>query len=190
VNARGTGLTEAEILAVKAFVESARHLESHSLIQGRQLRANWTLTLNKGSPAKEQTHKIDYESLESVLVRLRQFAMEREEIHLPRIVNILKPHYPENIEYLRSIADTFLMRKEYGLVKAVADGQEFTEEQLFNDFINSRVFHRDVEKEERLRALGDLLEDGFAYTILLSAVVTKVNAVRTLKAFIESAGVS
>jgi hypothetical protein len=82
------------------------------------------------------------------------------------------------------------MRKEYGLVKAVADGQEFTEEQLFNDFINSRVFHRDVEKEERLRALGDLLEDGFAYTILLSAVVTKVNAVRTLKAFIESAGVS
>ena len=124
-----------------------------------------------------------------MLVRLRPFVLEKEEVHLPRIVNILKPPYPENVEYLRSISDMFLIKKEYGSVKAVADGREFTEEQLFSDFINSRIFHRDAERKERLSALGDLLEDGFGYSILLSAMVTKVNAIRALRSFIENAGI-
>ena len=189
MNPRNPSLSEPEKAAVGAFVEQARHLESHSLIQGRQLRAKWTLSLSEGAPAKEETHKVDYEALESVLVRLRLFALNGEQGYLPRIVNILKAHYPENVEYLRSITDMFLIMKEYGMIKAVADGQEFTEEQLFNDFIYSRVFHGDAERRERLKALGELLEDGFGYTILLSAMVTKVNAVRALKAFIENKGV-
>ena len=178
-------LSHEHTMVLRAFLEQAQHLESHSLIEGRQLRAKWTLSWTRGEEATEQTHKVDYEALESVLVRLRLFALNNERVFLPGVVNILKPHYPGNIEFLRSITDMFLIQKEYGIIKAVADGQEFTEEELFNDFINSRVFHQDADGKERLDALGNLLEDGFAYTILLSAIVTKVNAVRALRVFIE-----
>jgi hypothetical protein len=84
------------------------------------------------------------------------------------------------------MSDMFLSKKEYGMIKIVTESGEFTEEQLFDDFINSHVFHGDAKKKERLAALGNLLEDGFAYTVLLSAVISKVYAVRALKAFIKA----
>lgn len=170
---------------LRSFLDQARHLETHSLIEGRQLRAKWNLTMTRGEEAREETHRVDYEALESMLVRLRLFAMNDEAVFVPRVVNILKPHFPENIKYLRSITDLFLIKKEYRMLKVKADGQEFSEEELFNDFINSRVFHQDADSRERLAVLGNLKEDGFAYTILLSAIVTKVNAVRRLRLFIE-----
>ena len=162
---------------LQKFFDQARHLDSHSLIEKRQLRAKWTLSWTRGEEIKEETHKVDYEEMESVLVRLRPFTLNDESVFLPRVVNILKPHYPENIEHLCSITDMFLNKKEYGKIKIVAGPQEFSEEKLFNDFMNSRVFHLDAAREERLDALGNLLDDGFVYSVLLGAIVSKVSAV-------------
>ena len=178
-------LSDQEKAVLRTFAEQARFLESHTLIQGRQLRARWSLSWTKGKGSEEATHRVDYEALESLLVRLRPFTLNDEEVYLPKIVNKLKPHFAPNIDHLKSITDKFFNKKEYSGAKIIVNGQEFTEETLFNDFVNSRVFHRDAERKKRLDALGDLLEDGFAYTAFLSAVVTKVNAVRALKGFIE-----
>ena len=47
----------------------------------------------------------------------------------------------------------FLNRKEYGIIKAVTESGEFTEEQLFIDFINSRVFHGDADRKEIMKPI-------------------------------------
>lgn len=182
---RSMTISDQDQAALRSFLERARHLEAHSLVQKNELRATWTLSMQKGQQATEDIHKVDYEALESILVRLRVFTMEKEPVFLPRMVNILKPHHRENIEFLSGITDMFLIKKEFGQLVAEAGGQKFTIEELFNNFIHARVFHKDSKKEERLTAFGNLLEDGFAYTMVLSAIVTKVNAVRQLRGFVE-----
>ena len=179
-------LSDREKTTLRSFAEQARFLESHTLVQERQLRARWSLNWTRGEGSDEKTHKVDYEALESLLVRLRPFTLNNEEVHLPKIVNVLKLQFPDNIDRLKSITDMFFNEKEYGGVKIVVNGQHFTKENLFDNFINSRVFHLDKRKKERLDVLGDLLEDGFAYTAFLSAVVTKVKAVVALKKFIQN----
>ena len=87
-------LSNEDTMVLRAFLEQARHLESHSLIEGRELRAKWTLSLKRGQEVTEETHRVDYEALESVLVRLRPFLLSREAVFLPRVVKILKPHCP------------------------------------------------------------------------------------------------
>jgi hypothetical protein len=189
----GRNSNEASVLTIsqedkerlRSFVEQAKHLESHSLIKGEQLRAKWTLSWKRGEEAKLDTHSVDYEALESILTRLRRFVMTNDAVHLPRVVKVLKRDYPDNRDFLASITDSFLIRQEYGMINIEAGGQAFGEEALFQDFINSHVFHADAERKERLAALGNIVEDKMAYTILLSAVVVKVNAVRALRAFIE-----
>lgn len=170
-------IKDKEVL--RLFLLHCEHLNAHSLIQNRMLSKIVPQTkfdLVKGIITTSRQH-VDDEALESLLVRLRKFNNRRDELYLCKILEVLCEYEtdPEAAFLLNDNGERFHSQGKYKMLGYQYQGEEFTEADLFDLYINGRIFHADSEKHKKLEVIKCKLS--FDYTMFLSAVINKVNAV-------------
>lgn len=179
-----------EIMLVRTFSENADILAEHSLIKNKQLKVKTSISWRKGSSPTISRHEIDKELFESLLVRLRRFCNKEDDIFLPRIINIFLKYETEKeeIEALRKLKKMFKVSSEYRLLNLNTGSKKYTEEEIFDLYLNGRIFHTDEEKQ----ALLTQLPSGRFSPIndmLTAAVVTKTNAVLVAVMYMRQKGI-
>lgn len=165
---------------LKLFLLHCEPLNTHSLIQKEMLSKMVPQTkfdLANGVIITSSQHVDDDEAFESLLVRLRKFNNRRDELYLCKILELLCEYEtnPEAVLFLKENGERFHSQGKYKMLGYQYQGEEFTEADLFDLYINGRIFHADSEKHKILEVIKD--NHSFDYTMFLKAVIDKVNAV-------------
>lgn len=169
-------MTEDTKNILRLFQEHVQELRTHSLLKSKDLKIKTSVTLD-GNRVVIRRHAIDEEKLESFLMRLRRFNSDRDDLFLPKILNIISRYDRIRTTQIkvRDIRDQFLCRRKYCGLKCRHDGKVYTELEIFNLMINGRFFHVDKAKKAELSGITD--PTLFEFDMFLGAVINKANAV-------------
>lgn len=186
-----TRIKPEEIKLLRTFYENADSLGEHSLIKNKKLKVKTSISWHKGSSPKISRHEIDEELFESLLVRLRRLCNPKDEIFLLRIINIFLNYetQQEDRDALRKLKRMFEVSPEYRLLNLNRGAKKYAEKDVFNLYLNGRIFHTDEEKQALLKELssGKFSPVNDMFT---SAVVTKTNAILVALMYMRQKGIS
>src|SRR6056297_235729 len=179
-------MNNREIEQLKLFYNNGEALLNHSLIQNNQLNIHTKVNYKIETGWSVSREQIDNELLESLLVRLRRFDNEKDDIHFNKIANILSRNSDsaDDIEFLRSVKKLFANRGENRTLKLNQKGRNYSEEVVFDLFVNGRHFHSNLDENSNLEEIES--EDKFEYDMFIIAIINKTNAVLMLYKFLEN----
>lgn len=179
-------MNNREIEQLKLFYSNCEILLNHSLIQNDKLNINTKLKYNIETGWSVSRLEIDNELLESLLLRLRRFNNEKDDINFNKIANILSRHTnsTDDVEFLRSVKKLFTNRGENRTLKLNQKGKDYSEEDVFDLFINGRHFHSNLNESSNLEEIES--ENKFEYDMFIIAIINKTKAVLMLYKFIKN----
>lgn len=177
-------LTAREKAALRSFVDRAKYLENHSLIENDILKVRFTFKVDENTKPSMETFVVDEEALESLLLRLRLFYLEEEEIFINKIINYIKREFDDNSlrEQLESVRQLSISSREHAFMTIKNEDGYKTSEEIWKAYLYADKFHNREEQKAILKKLKRF--DKIVYTIFINATVNKIKAVRMIKNFI------
>src|SRR5690349_12402222 len=91
-------VTPEDQAVILEFMEQAHNLGEHSVIKNKRLHPRFTLSADDKGELVADFNKIDIETLESYLVRLRRFMLEKDRCYFPQVTNLISK-YASNAEH-------------------------------------------------------------------------------------------
>ena len=80
-----------------------------------------------------------------------------------------------------------MSKKEYSSLKYNYNNEDLTENDVFDLYINGKIFHTD--KDKRLKIISITTQESFEYDMFLSAVMNKVKAILYSYAYLNQKGI-
>lgn len=178
--------SDREKTTLRSFVEAAKRLEDHSLIKNKSLKVSFTIKFVKEDGGAIETSKFDDELIDSLLVRLRLFYLEQEDIFLPKVINLLKREFsdPALRSQLDDVRNLSVSRKKHGFILFQTGNSERTSEDIWKAYLYAGKFHNDACHRAVLDELKNI--DDIVYTSFINSILNKTKAVQIVKAFLLS----
>ena len=180
--------TEMERLVL--FRDKAEELKRRRLVAGDSIRH--TFQVNTARP-EEFTMTSDKDDFLAMLVTLRPFMSDREDVHLPAVHNILmrrltddglRQHAIRNREEWRRLMSGWGFGR-FGIVGQKTYGRR----ELFDLAMNSIIFHHDVEKQREYESLPPLYQafaEAALYDMGISAAVLVFNEAEIVRVALDN----
>lgn len=173
----------------EAFLENADQLAQHSVVRLRTLKIETRISASETGLVVSR-HPINEELLESLLVRVRRFANQKDMLYLPRILGRLQKHISGKKEdqALADISEQFMSAGKYAYYCRRHKGKSYGEEDIFKLYVNGKIFHYDPVKSSSLAAMTE--PTLFDYDMFVSAAINKVNAVLRTRMCVREKGLA
>ncbi len=181
-------MKENEFEVIRRFIENCEALQNHTLIKDKALRMDTNIHIENGAMSVSRPN-INEELMESLLVRIRRFNNQKDDLFFPRIINILCQNEcdKEKQIFLKELSKLFMSKKEYSSLKYNYNNEDLTENDVFDLYINGKIFHTD--KDKRLKIISITTQESFEYDMFLSAVMNKVKAILYSYAYLNQKGI-
>lgn len=143
---------------LRLFVDRVERIMERRAVKERTIQAHFNLTANQ-----EGTTMVvdlgDDEDMRSLLLDIRMFLADREDIVYRRISNILSRRLTD--DELRDANE--YNRKEWeralrGQMSLVIDEKAYTSGELFDLVVNGEIFHNDEAKAAEFEAIPDMMK--------------------------------
>jgi len=104
-----------------------------------------------------QSTEVDEEELKAVLLDFRPLILKEESVYLQTIFNLIETINPR-VDILNMEREIRANRKrdlKMGFIQIQHDGQDFTDEKMFNLILNSKYMHLDDDKNVTFEKLDE-----------------------------------
>lgn len=172
-------LAPDECVAFSAFYAACEDVYRHSLVQNKGLKVESRVKFKDDSDQVEVSHyEPDEERYESLLIRVRRFCNQKDKIHFPKVINMMicMGQCLSEKDFLIKAKNIF-GGKGVNAIRYGVSGKYYDEEELFELYINGKVFHSDPEKDKKLSLFKDGFDFPIAQIMIRNAVMYKVRAI-------------
>lgn len=179
-------MNNKELNLLKLFSKNCELLISHSIIKNNQLKVKTSINYHFDSGWSAKREEIPIEQFESLQLRIRRLNNKKDDIYLPKIAGILLKNNTENIDVinLRKVKKLFCGTGVNVLIKQSKNGVIFTEENIFDLFINGKYFHSNLNSLSKLKEIECV--DGLEWDMFKLVIINKVNAIILINKYIEN----
>lgn len=177
--------TDEEWLQLTKFRQYVRELEESEYVSnGMPLdsKISWTVEEGFYSPTLPPASQI-----REFLHLLRPLILDDEATYFPRILNIIARHFqhPYFRDTIKTLRDGFLKGNTIRYFKVSIDELQINSEKALRLWLNAFEYHRDPEKEAKLRTLHQEVPFASSKSLLINQLRDKVDAMQWLAAFID-----
>ena len=171
-------ISQADRRTLEKFHNQAKKVFDSKLIQSG-FSINMNLQFDKNG-LDIQITEVDEEQLKAVLVDFRPLILNQESIFLPKIFNLIETIEPneEIINMGRQIRANRKKELNKSIVQINHDGDNYSDESMFDLILNSGYFHLDDNKSltyEKLPEIGKRLGNYQFLSYLYIEIITILN---------------
>jgi hypothetical protein len=160
---------EKELRSLKLFHKQVEMIWESRIIKTDSLRSNIHFDFTRSDDAVTAQFP-DEDDLRSLVTLVRACLLQNNSIFHKTILGILQRHsVGETYSYLKKSSELFFRSLNgVGLITHI-DGQEFSDEQIFDMWLNGYYFHFDDQKTKGLESFGN--QDYMAKSSLVSMLI-------------------